>query len=283
MDIIERGLSEEIGPASGWIGRHLASHSTGNPSPLRAVGLGEQIPRSLYGPIPASALRSITEYHLGESPSSRSLISALEVLYQGDNSINVQGQETLRILADLEKLDPELYRSTGSEYPDTEFGKGMAQIAMLIKAEVGLETAAIDLGGWDTHFAQGVQDGLMPRLLGDFSSGLAAFYSDLEGKLDGITLVVMTEFGRRAYENASLGTDHGHGSVMFILGGAVAGGQVICQWPGLEKEDLVGPGDLAVTIDYRDVLSEILVKRLKNPAVESVFPGYKPEAVGIIH
>jgi uncharacterized protein (DUF1501 family) len=100
--------------------------------------------------------------------------------------------------------------------------------------------------------------------------------------MDDLVLVVMTEFGRRAYENASLGTDHGHGGLMLIFGGAVAGGQVITKWPGLEEEDLVGPGDLAVTIDYRDVLTEILVKRLNNPAVEEVFPGYTPKRVGII-
>ena len=282
MELMERGVSEESGPSTGWIGRHLASLSTGNPSPLRAIGLGEQLPRSLYGPVPASALRSITEFHLGSSQSARSLVSALEVLYQDDLDLSIQGRETLRIMNDLEKLDPETYRSLGTTYPESDFGRGLLQIAMLIKAGIGLETAAIDLGGWDTHFAQGVQDGLMPRLLADLSGGLAAFHSDLKDQLKGVTLVVMTEFGRRAYENASLGTDHGHGGLMFLLGGAVAGGQVICRWPGLAEEDLVGPGDLAVTIDYRDVLSEVLQKRLNNPALDLIFPDYQPQPVGVV-
>jgi uncharacterized protein (DUF1501 family) len=182
----------------------------------------------------------------------------------------------------LEKLDAINYKSSGSTYPESEFGRGLLQIAMLIKAEIGLETAAIDLGGWDTHFAQGVQDGQMARLMADLSAGLAAFHSDLKKQMTGITLVVMTEFGRRAYENASLGTDHGHGGLMFVLGGAVAGGQVITQWPGLKKEHLVGPGDLAVTIDYRDVLSEILTKRLNNPSQSQIFPEYDAQPVGII-
>jgi uncharacterized protein (DUF1501 family) len=116
----------------------------------------------------------------------------------------------------------------------------------------------------------------------DLSVGLGAFYSDLEAQLGSICLVVMTEFGRRAYENASLGTDHGHGGLMFVLGGAIQGGQVISNWPGLEQEDLVGPGDLAVTIDYRDVLSEIILKRLNNPALDLIFPEYQPNPVGII-
>jgi len=282
MELMERGVSEESGPSTGWIGRHLASLSIKNPSPLRAIGLGEQVPRSLYGPIPASALRSITDFHLGSSQSAQNFASILNVLYQDDQNISIQGQATLRIIEDLEKLDPAAYSSSGSVYPESDFGQGLLQIAMLIKAEVGLETAAIDLGGWDTHFAQGVQDGLMPRLLADLSAGLAAFHSDLEGKMDQITLVVMTEFGRRVYENASLGTDHGHGGLMLLLGGSVAGGQVISRWPGLEDENLVGPGDLAVTIDYRDVLIEILSKRLNNHAVDFIFPDYEPQDIGII-
>ena len=214
------------------------------------------------------------------------LAAALEVLYQGNQNLDMQGRETLRIMKDLEKLDPASYISDGSAihpYPESDFGRGLTQIAMLIKAEVGLETAAIDLGGWDTHFAQGVQEGLMPRLLEDLSAGLGAFHSDLEEYMDRITLVVMTEFGRRAYENASLGTDHGHGGLMFLLGGSVAGGQVVSRWPGLEEENLVGPGDLAVTIDYRDILSEILVKRLNNPALDLIFPGYEAKQVGVIN
>ena len=282
MELMERGVSEESGPSTGWVGRHLASFNTGNPSPLRAIGLGEKIPRSLYGPIPASSLRSIADFHLGYSKAAQALASALSVLYAGEKELSVMGQETLQIMETLGKLDPIHYNSSGSAYPESDFGRGLLQIAMLIKAEVGLETAAIDVGGWDTHFAQGVQDGQMARLMEDLSAGLAAFHSDLEKHMSGITLVMMTEFGRRAYENASLGTDHGHGGLMFVLGGAVAGGQVITRWPGLEKENLVGPGDLAVTIDYRDVLSEILSERLNNPAQAQIFPGYNAQFVGVV-
>lgn len=283
MELMERGVSEESGPTTGWIGRHLASLTTNNISPIRAIGLGEQVPRSLYGPIPASALRSITDFHLGGSQPALDFATLLKVLYQDDQDIGVQGQATLQIIKDLEKLDPDTYSSSGSSYPDSDFGRGLLQIAMLIKADIGLETAAIDLGGWDTHIAQGVQDGLMPRLLADLSAGLAAFHSDLKTEMGRIILVVMTEFGRRAYENASLGTDHGHGGLMFLIGGSVEGGQVISRWPGLEDENLVGAGDLAVTIDYRDVLGEILTKRLSNPALDVVFPGYDPNPVGVIN
>jgi uncharacterized protein (DUF1501 family) len=206
----------------------------------------------------------------------------MNILYLGDQSTSIQGRETLRIIDDLGKLDPDSYQPSGIDYPESAFGRGLLQIAMLIKAEVGLETAAIDLGGWDTHFAQGVQEGLMPRLLAELSSGLGSFYSDLTHNMTSITIVVMTEFGRRAYENASLGTDHGHGGLMFLIGGGVNGGQVFTKWPGLSKENLIGPGDLAVTTDYRDVLGEILTGRLNNPLLDEIFPGYQPKPVGVV-
>jgi uncharacterized protein (DUF1501 family) len=282
MELMERGVSEETGPSTGWIGRHLSSYIPDNSSPLRAVSLGEQIPRSLYGPVPASALRSITEFHLGDSTAAVALAAALSVFYAGQKELCVIGQETLRVMEDLKKINPSQYVPAGSAYPESEFGRGLSQIAMLIKAEIGLETAAIDLGGWDTHFAQGVLEGQMPRLMEDLSNGLAAFHSDLEFHLDRTTLVVMTEFGRRAYENASLGTDHGHGGLMLVLGGAVNGRRVITRWPGLNSQNLVGPGDLAVTTDYREVLAEILVKRMNTSVVEEIFPDFTPSPVGVI-
>jgi uncharacterized protein (DUF1501 family) len=282
MELMERGVSEESGPSTGWVGRHLASLANNNISPLRAVGLGEHVPRSLYGPVQASALRSITDFHLDHSQASQTFLSMMDILYQADQPTSIQGRETLRIIDDLGKLDPDTYQSNGIDYPESDFGRGLLQIAMLIKAQVGLETAAIDLGGWDTHFAQGVQEGLMPRLLAELSSGLGAFYSDLLQHMADISIVVMTEFGRRAYENASLGTDHGHGGVMFVLGGGVNGGQVLTKWPGLFKENLIGPGDLAVTTDYRDVLGEILANRLNNPQLDEIFPGHQPKPVGVV-
>lgn len=282
MELIERGTSQESGPTTGWISRHLAARQESEPSPLRAVSLGEGIPRSLYGPIPAAALRSIADYHLGDSAAARTLAKALSALYSGADALSLQGQKTLTILETLHKLDPARYTSSGSPYPETGFGRGLAQIALLIKANLGLETAAIDLMGWDTHFAQGVLEGQMPRLMEELAGGLAAFHSDLDHQLDHITLIVMTEFGRRAYENASLGTDHGHGGLMLLLGGAVDGGRVVTRWPGLEENALVGPGDLAVTIDYRDILTEVLVKCLKTPDLAQVFPDYQPGPVGVI-
>jgi len=284
MELMERGVEDERGPASGWLGRHLATLNTGNRSPLRAIGLGALTPRSLSGAVPAAALRSIADFHLGgDARAVEHMRAALASLYAGAGPLDVIGQETLDILDTLQALDPLGYSPTSDlQYPASDFGMGLRQIAMLIKAEVGLEVAALDLGGWDTHFAQGGSDGLMAGLLRDLADGLAAFHADLFEEANRLTIVVMSEFGRRLAENASLGTDHGHGSAMLLMGGNVRGGQVHGQWPGLNEGQLVGPGDLAVTTDYRDVLAEVCLKRLNNPAIADIFPNYAAQIRGFL-
>jgi uncharacterized protein (DUF1501 family) len=278
MELMERGVDDERGPASGWIGRHLATLDTGNSSPLRAVGMGTRPQRSLSGSVPVSALRSITDFHLGgDARALQQMRAALSTVYEGD----VMGQDTLSIMDTLQQLDPVNYQSKVA-YPDTEFGLALKQTAMLIKAEVGLEVSAIDVGGWDTHFAQGSVNGQMPNLMKDLADGMAAFHADMQEYMSQLTIVTMSEFGRRASENGSLGTDHGHGSMMMVMGGNVDGGKVHGEWPGLGEGQLVGPGDLAVTTDYRDVLSEILTKRLNNPSVDSIFPNYQPTLPNIL-
>jgi uncharacterized protein (DUF1501 family) len=284
MDVMERGLAEPLGPASGWINRHLASVANGNPSPLRALAIGESVQRSLQGSVPVTALRSITEAHFGrDQRNAEAFQAALGELYAGPGMMESLGRETLELLQSLERLDPEKYRPEGSlAYPDSEFGRGLKQVAMLIKIELGLEVAALDLGGWDTHFAQGAETGLMANLLADLGQGLAAFHADLRDEMGKVTQVVMTEFGRRVTENASLGTDHGSGSVMLLMGGSVAGGRVHGSWPGLAPEQRSGPGDLKVTTDYRDVLAEIVLRRLGNPRLDLLFPGYAPGQGGFV-
>src|SRR5688572_3288286 len=280
MELMERGVDDERGPASGWIGRHLATLNTGNSSPLRAVGMGTRPQRSLSGTVPVSALRSIADFHLGgDARALQQMRVALNTVYADD----VLGQDTLSIMDTLETLDPLTYTAArDATYPESEFGLALKQTAMLNKAEVGLEVSAIDVGGWDTHFAQGSTSGLMPNLMKDLAEGLAAFHADMFDRMNNLTTVTMSEFGRRVSENGSLGTDHGHGSMMMVLGGHVQGGKVHGEWPGMSEGQLIGPGDLAVTTDYRDVLSEILTKRLNNDALSNIFPNYEPKVVGIL-
>lgn len=275
QELMERGVENEHGPASGWVGRHLATLNTGNDSPMRAIALGEMPQRSLYGSVPVSALRSLEDFKLrGDDLAVAQMQAALGALYSGNDPLSHLGRETMDILDTLEKITPPTPNSQLSNYPDSNFGRGLREIASIIKAEVGLEVAAIDLDGWDTHFAQGVQVGLMPRLMSDLADGLTAFHAEMIDHADRLTVVVMTEFGRRAYENASLGTDHGHGGMMMLVSGNLKSGGVFGQWPGLQPHQLFGPGDLAVTTDYRDVLGEICLRRLNNPALDGIFPGY---------
>jgi uncharacterized protein (DUF1501 family) len=289
IELMERGVTAAPGPASGWIGRHLATLDTGNPSPLRAIGLGERVPRSLQGSVPATALRSIVDFHLGgDAQAAAQMQAALAVLYRqpdggrGSPRLDI-GRDTLEVLTTIAALDPAAYQpSGGARYPETDFGMGLRQVAMLIKAEVGLEVAGLDLGGWDTHIAQGGSEGLLAGLLAELAAGLSALYTDLRDHAEHLLVVTMSEFGRRAQENGGLGTDHGHGGAMLLLGGGVAGGRVHGRWPGLAPEQLVGPGDLAATTDYRDILGELVQRRLNNPNLAEVFPGYRPLFMDVV-
>ncbi len=283
MELMERGVDDETGPASGWIGRHLATHNTENASPLRAIGLGAMIPRSLYGSVPAAALRSIIDFHLsGNDRVARQMQRMLNEMYSQKSLLDTVGQETLAVLDLLEMLNPADYMPRGNiPYPDSDFGHGLRQIAMLLKAEVGLEVATIDVGGWDTHFAQGGSQGIMASLLSDLGEGLAALHGDLIDHIDQTTVVILSEFGRRVRENASLGTDHGHGGLMMLLGGGIAGNKVHGRWPGLQPATLFGPGDLPVTTDYRDILAEICQNRLLNNSLDEIFPDYAPNFLGV--
>jgi uncharacterized protein (DUF1501 family) len=284
MELMERGVDDSSGPPSGWLARHLATLDTGNHSPLRGVSMGEMVARSLQGPVPASALRSITDFHLGVDRRAVTQLSrALAHLYRTGDALDPYATEAMQTLETLNALDPEGYRPANKAiYPDSEFGMGLRQVALLVKAQVGLEVACLDLGGWDTHIGQGGSQGVMSNLLADLAGGLAAFYLDLADRIDHTQVVVMTEFGRRLKENGGLGTDHGHGGVMLLLGGNVVGGQVHADWPGLASEQLIGPGDLAITTDYRDVLAEIVARRLNNAQSELVFPGYTPSFRNVV-
>jgi uncharacterized protein (DUF1501 family) len=247
MELIERGIDHKQGAPSGWLGRHLASLDTGNHSPLRGVSIGEMVVRSLRGPVPTTALRSIADFHLGGDLQALGRIqSALSSLYSFGDPLDELAVEAIATFEAVAKLDPQQYRpAREAVYPEDEFSLGLRQVAMLIKAEVGLEVACLDVGGWDTHIAQGGSEGAMAGLLLSLAQGLQAFYTDLADKAGQLLVVIMSEFGRRLKENGGLGTDHGHGGVMLLLGGHIAGGRVHGHWPGLAPEQLAGPSVLS--------------------------------------
>lgn len=287
MDVIERGTpSNQV--TSGWIGRHLASLADGNTSPFRAVGFGSLLQASLRGPVSATALQSIVDFHLkGRKGMTAAQLtqfqSTLTALYNGSTFVDLEGTQTFQAVAQLAKANPAQYQpENGAQYPASDFGKGLLQVAQIVKAGLGLEVACVDIGGWDTHNAEGVTTGTLPGLLADLGASLHAFYTDMGSRMANITVLTMSEFGRRVKENASGGTDHGSGSSMFVLGGGINGGKVYGQWPGLGAEQLFGPGDLAPTTDFRTVLGEVVTKRLGNGALDSVFPGFtEPAFLGV--
>ncbi len=276
MDYMERGTPGEKSIPTGWIGRHLQTAPWQNESPFRAIGMGGVMQAALRGPIPVTTLKSISDFHLQGDVSQLTEIRArLESLYNLGSTLDADAVETFNAVNILDKIDVNNYTpSGGAAYPETEFGMAMKQVAQIAKAEIGLEVACVDIGGWDTHNQQGQLEGELPTLLNEFSSGLASLYHDLGDRAKRVTIVTMSEFGRRVKENASDGTDHGHGNCMFVLGGGVNGGKVYGQWPGLAPENLFDGIDLNITTDYRDVLGEVVEKRLKNPALAEVFPTY---------
>ena len=185
--------------------------------------------------------------------------------------------DAVKIVESLQK--PDSSRANDARYPDSRLGEAWRRIRRLIKANVGLEVAFTDAGGWDTHVNEaGAQPhvGRLANLLRDFSDSLAAFSRDMGDRMADITIVTMSEFGRTAKENGNRGTDHGHANVMFVLGGNVRGGQVYGDWPGLEHELLYEGRDLSVTTDFRTVLSELVMKQMGNCSIAKVFPGFRP-------
>jgi len=256
--------------AGGWLGRFLRQRPT-RPGALLAVAVGEALSESLRGAPSVAVMRSLEDFTLG--PDADRLVPRLARLWAGEGGeLGRAARDTLAALRRLEALRAAPYRPAGGAvYPPGDFGRGLELVARLIKARVGLEAATLDLGGWDSHFAQST---LIRPLMARLGTGLAAFARDLGPELATTTVVVMTEFGRRLRENASLGTDHGRGSVMLVAGGGVAGGRVIADWPGLADAVLEGPGDVPVKHNYRDVLAPVL-HRHGVADLSEVFPGYR--------
>jgi uncharacterized protein (DUF1501 family) len=270
-------LMEHGGPAAGgWLGRFLRGRNP-TQSPLSAVALSPTLPELLSGAPAAAAFESLAEFSLSEGRGSRmpaEFSRELRRLYELENdALRDAARNTFAALDRIEAIDPNASPGNGASYDERDsFAHGLRQVAQLIKADVGLDAASVDLGGWDSHFTQKT---LIEPLMLRLARGLAAFRQDLGARMVTTTVVMMTEFGRRVAENSAFGTDHGRGSAMFVLGGGVKGGRVIGPWPGLKPEMLDGPGDLPVWNNYRDVLAPILVRHGANAeTLGKVFPDF---------
>jgi uncharacterized protein (DUF1501 family) len=278
QDYMESGTPGVKLTEDGWLNRALQAEDLKRRqehTAFRAVALGAEVPRTLAGKIAAIALSSLNSFSVGGRVASTTpAASAFESMYgaSGDRIFHAAGEETFDAMKMLRAANPAQY-TPRAEYPSSEFGNSMKQIAQLLKANLGVEAAFTDVSGWDTHQNQGAVHGQLANRLRDFSAATAAFWQDMGDQAENVTLVTMSEFGRTAHENGTGGTDHGHANVMFVLGGSVRGGKVHGRWPGLAKEQLNEGRDLALTTDYRQVLGEVLGKTLGPANLDAVFPG----------
>ena len=275
QDYMESGTPGVKSTTDGWLNRALLSEPlSAKPSAFRAVALGSQVPRTLQGKLPAIALNNLADFSVGgKSPTAVS--DAFQALYDDstDAVLHGTGQETFEAVRMLKSADPAHYKpAAGVTYPNAPFGNSLKQIAQLLKANLGVEAAFADIGGWDTHVNQGAATGQLANRLKEFSDSITAFWLDMGDDAETITLVTMSEFGRTARQNGTGGTDHGHANVMFVLGGQVKGGKVYGAWPGLAPEQLNEGRDLAVTTDFRRVLAEASYKTLGARSLSIAFP-----------
>jgi uncharacterized protein (DUF1501 family) len=285
MEYMELGTPNKRTSGSGWLTRMLETA----PKPAQTIHLAssfsttDEVPSSLRGDLAALAVPKLEDFNLGgdDAEFRKFLNNGFAKMWNGDTWLHSAGLNTLRALETVAKLQK---GSSAAKYPDGEFSESLRTLARVIKEGMGVRAATVDLGGWDTHQYQGEGGrGYIGDLLNELARGLQAFYTDLGGHAKRVTVAVMSEFGRRLSENASYGTDHGHGSAMFVLGGNVQGGKVYGRFPGLQPDQLYDRADLNWATDYRSVFTEILTTRFQHTRIKDVFPDFAPgKPLGII-
>ena len=297
QDYMESAVPGNKSINTGWLARVSAQcpEDTSKGKQIQTVSMTARLPRSLDGDADALAISDLATFGVGRGLSNgggRRAAPAMatsggdrsggfEALYDGavGDVLHGTGQETFEAIKILSSLDPNKYAPAGNaNYGNSQLGRSLKQIAQLIKADVGTEIAFAETGGWDTHANQGGANGQLARRLGDVGQALAAFWADMGDHMSDVTVLTMSEFGRTAHQNGNGGTDHGHGTCFLALGGAVAGGQVRGQWPGLAPDKLYENRDLAVTTDFRSVFAEIADKHLGLQDIQTVFPGFAADA-----
>ncbi len=282
QDYMETATPGVKSTQDGWLNRYLHAREHADATPFRAVALAAQLPRSLQGTEPALAIGQIGQFGIRAGQATDMLQASFESEYAAaaDKVLNRTGNEAFDAIKMMKSADPSKYQpENGAEYPRSAFGDALRQIAQLVKADVGLEVAFAELGGWDTHVNQGNAVGQLAQRLDDFSRGIAALARDLGDRMGDTIILTMSEFGRAVAENGNRGTDHGHGNAMFIIGGQnVKGGKVYGRWPGLAREQRYDGRDLAVTTDFRAVFAEVVRGHLAASDTRSIFPGFNDNA-----
>ena len=282
QDFMESGTPGVKSTEDGWLNRALrldAQHFASEKPAFRAIALGPSLPRILSGGEPAVAVNNINEFGVGgQNPKAGPIANTFEAMYEQsvDSVLHGPGQETFEAVKMLKAADPAQYKpAAGADYPRGRFGDSLRQLAQLIKANLGVQVAFADIGGWDHHVNEGNTEGQLANVLREFSQSLAALWTDLGDMAEETVIVTISEFGRTARENGDRGTDHGHANVMFVMGGPVKGGKVYGKWPGMDQSQLYQGRDLALTTDFRQVLGEVVYRHLGNKNLDQVFPGFE--------
>jgi uncharacterized protein (DUF1501 family) len=286
MRYMEVGKPADPNIVTGWLGRHLASvPPMRTDAPLRALGLAQGLQKTLVGaprtlPIPNPASFTLA----GSASTLAARMAFLQNNYQLEQEpvLKAAALDATNTITLLRTINFATYApANGAVYPNTSFGRSLKSIATMIKADIGIEAAQVDLGGWDTHASQNpiAPGGSMYNTMQNFSNSLGAFYFDVIAMGYNVTVVALSEFGRNVRENGTNGTDHGRGSAAFVMGRNIAGGRVMATWPGLSN--LESNQDLRVTLDHRHILAEIVQNRLGNNDLGFVFPGFTPTNMGV--
>ncbi|MBL8204887.1 MAG: DUF1501 domain-containing protein [Blastocatellia bacterium] len=283
QDYMEAGTPGVKSTTDGWLNRYLQAKPDPKASPFRAVAMGPNLPRTLQGKAPSLAMNNLNDFGIrgaGGGQSAAVVQGGFEAMYEQsvNQALRGTGHETFEAVKLLKRINPSQYQpASDANYPRGKYGDSLKQIAQLIKSDIGLEVAFADIGGWDTHANEGAGQGQLANRLLEFSQGITALHNDLKDRRDDVVILTMTEFGRTAKENGNRGTDHGHASCMFVLGGNVNGGKVLGKWPGLQSSQLYEGRDLAITTDFRDVFAEVAMRHLGATNLNLVFPGYQPK------
>ena len=276
QDYMETAAVGDRSASRGWLARYLAARPPGSAGLLRAVAVSSRAPLALRGYPDAVVADNLRDFRLSTTDALEPVLGeGFRRLYAADATTLAEhaGERALAVSEVVKKALGRQRRNAGGYGRDAQ---DFADVARLIKANVGLETAWLDLGGWDTHRYQGSsENGELPRRLERLGQALATFRADLGAAFERVLVLVMSEFGRTARENGTGGTDHGHGNVMLLLGGKVQGGRVLGDFPGLAEGQLFQGRDLPVTTDFREVFGEVCERHLKMPDASALFPGFQ--------
>ena len=288
---MELGTPKNKGTSSGWMTRYLHNVvPTDARDSFTAVTIGNLPPTSLLAFEQAAVINQLNGFNLGGPGKERGdEFKALHRMYAAAGAapgawISEYGEEALDAIHRIESQlgggpggNPKDQNgpSVTGDYPKNDLGNRLKTLAQLVRMNLGIQVATVDMGGWDTHkYQNNGSDGHLAGQIDQLTQAVSVFYQEMLQISHPVTIIVQSEFGRRLKENANKGTDHGHGNVMFVLGEHVNGGKVYGQWPGLKTENLYERADLAVTTDYRQVVTEILQRRLGARNPHGIFPGY---------